>query len=119
MDDIKESVRQAGIALARWGCAAVGQGADAEEWGSGSKGGADCLSPPHELLTLLSAFLVRPRCLLPTRPPTLPPRPPPPLSLFRTVRGLTLRLADKELTPAAQGRQAVGVALPLLLEKGE
>lgn len=36
----------------------------------------------------------------------------------RSVRGLTLRLADKELTPPSQGRQAVGVALPLLLEKG-
>lgn len=34
------------------------------------------------------------------------------------MRGLTLRLADKELTPPSQGRQAVGVALPLLLEKG-
>jgi hypothetical protein len=34
------------------------------------------------------------------------------------VRGLTLRLADKELTPASEGRQAVAAALPLLLEKG-
>jgi hypothetical protein len=36
----------------------------------------------------------------------------------RSVRGLTLRLADKELTPASEGRQAVAAALPLLLEKG-
>jgi hypothetical protein len=35
------------------------------------------------------------------------------------VRGLTLRLADKELTPPSEGRQAIGVALPLLLEKGK
>lgn len=40
------------------------------------------------------------------------------LPLRRSVRGLTLRLADVELTPAAQGRQAIGVALPLLLEAG-
>lgn len=39
-------------------------------------------------------------------------------TLCRTVRGLTLRLADRELTPPAQGRQAIAVALPLLLEKG-
>lgn len=37
----------------------------------------------------------------------------------RSVRGLTLRLADVELTPAGEGRQAVGVALPLMLETGE
>jgi hypothetical protein len=34
------------------------------------------------------------------------------------VRGLTLRLADPELTPPAEGRAAVAAALPLLLEKG-
>lgn len=36
----------------------------------------------------------------------------------RSVRGLTLRLVDPELTPPSQGRQAVAVTLPLLLEKG-
>ncbi|PRW21127.1 proteasome-associated ECM29-like protein isoform X1 [Chlorella sorokiniana] len=40
------------------------------------------------------------------------------VNLARTVRGLTLRLADRELTPPAQGRQAIAIALPLLLEKG-
>lgn len=40
------------------------------------------------------------------------------IALARSVRGLTLRLVDVELTPASQGRQAVGVTLPLLLEKG-
>lgn len=39
-------------------------------------------------------------------------------STCRSVRGLTLRLADRELTPPAQGRQAIAIALPLLLEKG-
>ncbi len=34
------------------------------------------------------------------------------------MRGLTLRLADRELTPPAQGCQAIAIALPLLLEKG-
>ena len=79
-----------------------------KEGGAGSWGRADCLSPPHELLTFPSLHDHRPL----SPPPPLPPH-------CRTVRGLTLRLADKELTPAAQGRQAVGVALPLLLEKGE
>ncbi|EFN52702.1 hypothetical protein CHLNCDRAFT_138705 [Chlorella variabilis] len=40
------------------------------------------------------------------------------IALARSVRGLTLRLADVELTPAGEGRQAVGVALPLMLETG-
>ena len=68
----------------------------------------------------LSAACAAARASLPARPcqphtrpsacPAAPPR--------RSVRGLTLRLADAELTPAAQGRQAIGVALPLLLESG-
>ncbi|PSC71704.1 proteasome-associated ECM29-like protein [Micractinium conductrix] len=40
------------------------------------------------------------------------------VALARSVRGLTLRLVDPELTPPSQGRQAVAVTLPLLLEKG-
>lgn len=42
-----------------------------------------------------------------------------PASTCRSVRGLTLRLADVELTAASEGRQAVAIALPLLLEKGK
>lgn len=55
------------------------------------------------------------RWLLGPCAPALPPLPSNPCS---SVRGLTLRLADAELTPAAQGRQAIAVALPLLLETG-
>ena len=40
------------------------------------------------------------------------------LTLVRCVRGLTLRLTDRELTPASQGKEAVAVALPLLIQKG-
>lgn len=40
------------------------------------------------------------------------------LTLVRSVRGLTLRLADKELTPASEGKEAIGAALPLLLQMG-
>jgi proteasome component ECM29 len=40
------------------------------------------------------------------------------VALARGMRNLTLRLADPEHTPAAQGREAVSAALPLLLEKG-
>ena len=75
--------------------------------------------PLHRPLALCTSPLSITNTVSISPPPPGPPAPPPPLSLFRTVRGLTLRLADKELTPAAQGRQAVGVALPLLLEKGE
>ena len=62
-----------------------------------------------------------------TCPPIHPPTPthcrqspthPPAHPYCRSVRGLTLRLADRELTPPAQGRQAIAIALPLLLEKG-
>jgi hypothetical protein len=38
--------------------------------------------------------------------------------LVRTVRSLTLRLCDRELTPTTDVQQCVAVALPLLLEKG-
>ncbi|GAB4815511.1 hypothetical protein N2152v2_002557 [Parachlorella kessleri] len=40
------------------------------------------------------------------------------INLSRTVRGLTLRLADPEFTPASQGREAISTTLPFLLEKG-
>ena len=40
------------------------------------------------------------------------------LTLVRCVRGLTLRLADRELTPASEGKEAIGAALPLLLQMG-
>lgn len=53
-----------------------------------------------------------------TRKHTTRNRLPTPISACRSVRGLTLRLADRELTPPAQGRQAIAIALPLLLEKG-
>lgn len=46
------------------------------------------------------------------------PEPSKPISPCRTVRALTLRLADVEQTPASQGRQAIAAALPLLLETG-
>jgi proteasome component ECM29 len=38
--------------------------------------------------------------------------------LARSVRGLTLRLADPEFTSLAEGREAIGVVLPVLLETG-
>lgn len=40
------------------------------------------------------------------------------LALARSLRGLTLRLADPESTPVAFGKEAVAAALPLLLEQG-
>ena len=39
-------------------------------------------------------------------------------ALVRTLRGLTLRVADPELTPAADAAAAIKAALPLLLAKG-
>jgi proteasome component ECM29 len=40
------------------------------------------------------------------------------LTLVRCIRGLTLRFADKELTPQKDGKDAVAAALPLLLQLG-
>ena len=40
-------------------------------------------------------------------------------ALVRTLRGLTLRMADPDLTPAADAAAAIKAALPLLLAKGE
>ena len=39
-------------------------------------------------------------------------------ALVRTLRGLTLRVADPQLSPPAHATAAIAVALPLLLEKG-
>lgn len=39
-------------------------------------------------------------------------------TLVRTLRGLTLRVADPQLSPPAHAKAAIAVALPLLLEKG-
>jgi proteasome component ECM29 len=39
-------------------------------------------------------------------------------ALVRTLRGLTLRVADPELSPAADAAAAIKAALPLLLAKG-
>ena len=39
-------------------------------------------------------------------------------ALVRTLRGLTLRMADPELSPAADVTAAIKTALPLLLAKG-
>lgn len=39
-------------------------------------------------------------------------------TLVRTLRGLTLRVADPQLSPPAHAKAAISVALPLLLEKG-
>ena len=39
-------------------------------------------------------------------------------ALVRTLRGLTLRMADPELSPAADAAAAIKTALPLLLAKG-
>lgn len=38
------------------------------------------------------------------------------MSLVRCMRGLTLRLADPDLTPASESKEAVSASLPLLLE---
>jgi len=40
------------------------------------------------------------------------------LTLVRCIRGLTLRFADKELTPPSEGKEAVAAVLPLLLQLG-
>jgi proteasome component ECM29 len=40
------------------------------------------------------------------------------LTLVRCIRGLTLRFADKELTPPSEGKEAVSGAVPLLLQLG-
>ncbi|KAL4530388.1 hypothetical protein Ndes2437B_g03884 [Nannochloris sp. 'desiccata'] len=40
------------------------------------------------------------------------------ITLVRCIRGLTLRFADKELTPPSEGKEAVAAALPLLLQLG-
>ncbi len=40
------------------------------------------------------------------------------ITLVRCIRGLTLRFADKELTPPKEGKDAVAAALPLLLQLG-
>ena len=39
-------------------------------------------------------------------------------TLVRTLRGLTLRVADPQLSPPDHAKAAIAVALPLLLEKG-
>lgn len=39
-------------------------------------------------------------------------------TLVRTLRGLTLRVADPQLSLPAHAKAAIAVALPLLLEKG-
>ena len=39
-------------------------------------------------------------------------------TLIRTLRGLTLRVADPQLSPPSHAKAAIAVALPLLLEKG-
>lgn len=39
-------------------------------------------------------------------------------TLVRTLRSLTLRVADPQLSPPAHATAAITVALPLLLEKG-
>lgn len=39
-------------------------------------------------------------------------------ALVRTLRGLTLRMADPELSPVADAAAAIKAALPLLLAKG-
>ncbi len=40
-------------------------------------------------------------------------------ALVRTLRGLTLRMADPEMSPAADATAAIKTALPLLLAKGK
>ena len=39
--------------------------------------------------------------------------------LVKTLRNLTLRLCDPQVTPTREAGEAVGLALPLMLEKGE
>jgi len=39
--------------------------------------------------------------------------------LIRTLRGLTLRLADPELSPQDEAAAAVSITLPFLVESGE
>ena len=62
--------------------------------------------------------LLHPHPPTPAAAPTPDPGRQAGIALGRAVRGLTLRLADRELTPAAEGSAAIAVALPLLLEKG-
>ena len=38
--------------------------------------------------------------------------------LVKTLRSLTLRLCDPQVTPSGEAGQAVSLALPLMLEKG-
>lgn len=38
--------------------------------------------------------------------------------LVKTLRNLTLRLCDPQVTPPREAGEAVGLALPLMLEKG-
>ena len=105
MDDIKESVRQAGIALARSAGAGLGRGVHAPARSRRSEHTSAVWAPPA-----MSQLLTADRHGFCPLPLSYAPR--------RSVRGLTLRLADAELTPAAQGREAIGLALPLLLETG-
>jgi len=39
--------------------------------------------------------------------------------LVKTLRNLTLRLCDPQVTPSKEAGEAVGLALPLMLEKGK
>ena len=39
--------------------------------------------------------------------------------LVKTLRSLTLRLCDPQVTPQGEAGQAISLALPLMLEKGE
>ncbi len=39
--------------------------------------------------------------------------------LGKTLRNLTLRLCDPQITPTKEAQEAVGLALPLLLEQGK
>ena len=39
--------------------------------------------------------------------------------LVKTLRNLTLRLCDPQVTPPREAGEAVGLALPLMLEKGK
>ena len=39
--------------------------------------------------------------------------------LGKTLRNLTLRLCDPQVTPTKEAQEAVGLALPLLLEQGK
>lgn len=120
IDDIKESVRVAGIALARWGplwpCL---QHPLLRHLPAGTAQGVPSQHVPwterREVAGRISAGERRSTGRCATR---CPPAAALPGGCCRSVRGLTLRLADKELTPPSQGRQAVGIALPLLLEKG-